>query len=410
MKFICDFHIHSKYSRATSKDMCIQSLSRWAKIKGIDLLGTGDFTYRAWLDELKNELDEIGHGLFMHDGVYYILTAEVCNIYFKAGRTRKVHNIIFAPDFKTVDEINKALDSFGDLNADGRPILSLDSKELVAILAKIRPDVFIVPAHAWTPHFSVFGSNSGFDSLEDCFEEQTDKVFAIETGLSSDPAMNWRLKGLDKVALISNSDSHSPSKIGREANVFSEKFSYGELVEILKTKDKNRFLFTVEFFPEEGKYHWDGHRFCKTRLSPQESMRLNGICPKCSKKVTVGVMNRVERLADRPEGYVLENAPGFKHMIPLAEIVADALDVGVDSVAVCREYNLLINRFGKEFDILFDIPEDELLSNCHPRIAQGVLNVRKGKVEVLPGYDGEYGKINVFTGSEDEKEKQLTFF
>ena len=402
MRFVCDFHIHSKYSRATSGDMDLEHLAQWAKIKGIDLLGTGDFTHPSWSSELKEKLEYFEHGLFVRDGVYFMLTAEVSNIYFKAGRTRKIHNLIFAPDFKTVSEINKALEAFGSLHADGRPILHLDSKELVSIVSGINPEAFVVPGHIWTPHFSLFGSNSGFDRLEDCFEGESGKIYALETGLSSDPAMNWRMSALDRFALISNSDSHSPSKIGREANVFSGRFGYKEFIDILRKKDKKKFLFTIEFFPEEGKYHWDGHRQCQTRLSPEESKRLNNTCPKCSRKITVGVMHRVESLADRPEGFDLESAVPFKRMIPLAEIIVDAMDAGVETVSVQREYNALISKFGKEFDILLDIPEDKLLEGCPSKVAEGIMNTRNGNVEVLPGYDGEYGKIKIF----EEKERE----
>jgi len=281
---------------------------------------------------------------------------------------------------------------------------------MVKMLSAIDPDIFIIPSHAWTPHFSIFGSNSGFDSPEECFGEQLSKIFSIETGLSSDPAMNWRWSKLDRFCLVSNSDAHSPSKIGREANVFKEKIGYKELINILKTKDRSKFLYTIEFFPEEGKYHWDGHRACNARLSPGEAIRSNNLCPVCGKKVTVGVMHRVEALADRNEGFELTSSPPFKRMVPLSEIIGDAMGVSPDSVRVEKEYFQLIKNFGNEFRVLLEISEPELKAKCPPKIAKGIINVRKGNVEAEPGYDGEYGKIKILKEGEETSEKQLSFF
>lgn len=410
MPFIADFHIHSKYSRATSKDMEIPTLTKWAKMKGISLLGTGDFTHPAWLSELKKALSEVEYGIYGYENLYFILTTEVSNIYFKAGRTRKVHNIIFAPSFKVADEINKFLSEYGSLSSDGRPILSLECDKMVRALSAIDPDIIFIPSHAWTPHFSIFGSNSGFDSPEECFEAQTPKIFSIETGLSSDPAMNWRWSKLDRFCLTSNSDSHSPSRIGREANVFKEKIGYKELIQVLKTKDKTRLLYTIEFFPEEGKYHWDGHRLCKARLSPKEAIAINNRCPTCGKAVTVGVMHRVEGLADRPEGFVLESSPSFKSAVPLVEIIGDALGVSPDSMTVEKEYLQLIKNLGNEFHLLLYLPEEELKEKCPAKIAKGIMNVREGNVKILPGYDGEYGKVKIFKEGEEPAEKQLELF
>lgn len=408
--FIADFHIHSKYSRATSKSMDIDNLSKWAGLKGIDLLGTADFTHPDWLRELKGKLENAEYGIYKHKDTFYMLTCEVSNIYFKIGRVRKIHNIIFAPSFELVDEINKILGQYGNLYVDGRAIIKLESDKMVKALSKLSKDIFVVPAHAWTPHFSLFGANSGFDSIEECFGEVTDKIYSLETGLSSDPAMNWRWSSLDRFSLISNSDAHSPSKIGREANVFKEKFGYKELIEILKTKNKEKFLYTVEFYPQEGKYHWDGHRKCGARLSPEESRNLNYRCPKCGAKVTVGVMQRVEKLADRDEGFVLENAPSYKSLVPLIEIIASALGVGSESQGAQREYNALINKFGSEFKLLLEAAEDKIKSECPPKINQAILNARKGDVEVIPGYDGVYGKVSVFKKGEEKSEKQLELF
>jgi uncharacterized protein (TIGR00375 family) len=391
--------------------MDIEHLAKWAKIKGISLIGTGDFTHPEWLKEIKNRLETAEYGIFVHNDIYFMLTTEVSNIYFRGGRSKKVHNIVFAPTFEIVQEINRYMKAFGELKSDGRPILGLDCEKMAKDLHAISPDIFIVPGHIWTPWFSIFGSNSGFDKPEDCFGRETDKIFTLETGLSSDPAMNWRWSKLDRFSLISNSDSHSPSRIGREANVFSEKFTYKGLMEILKKKDRGKFLFTVEFFPEEGKYHWDGHRNCNVNISPQEAKKINERCPVCGRRITVGVMHRVEDLADRPEGFKLEGGIPFKNVVPLDEIIAEAMGVGKDTAGVEREYNLLIQRLGNEFEILLEVPEEELTASCSPRIAKGILKARKGEVEKIPGYDGEYGKIKVLKEGEQEKgEKQLSFF
>ncbi|OGX39968.1 MAG: DNA helicase UvrD [Omnitrophica WOR_2 bacterium RIFCSPLOWO2_01_FULL_41_12] len=412
MEFIADFHIHSKYSRATSKDMDIQHIAQWAKLKGITLMGTGDFTHHLWLEELKHNLEDLGNGLFKHKDIYFMLTAEISSIYSKNNKGHRIHNLIFAPSFKTVDKINEALSRRGNLASDGRPILGLDAAELARIIFDIDENCMIVPGHIWTPWFSLFGSMSGFDRIEDCFEQQTPKIFAGETGLSSDPSMNWRLSQLDRITLISNSDSHSPSKIGREANVFDCTLDYQTIREVLKTKDKKRFLYTIEFFPEEGKYHFDGHRLCGVRFAPKETKQHQGKCPKCGKSVTVGVMNRVEQLADRPEGYTPSNAIPFKNLIPLEEIIAEAKGVGKGSVAVERDYQGLVSKFGTELDILLRLPKEDLLKGLPPKIAEGVLRTRQGKVQILAGFDGEYGKIAIF--GEEEKstkgEKQLSLF
>ena len=408
--FIADFHIHSKYSRATSKEMDIENLSKWAKIKGVNLLGTGDFTHPDWLRELKGKLEEKEYGIYRHDNILYILTAEVSNIYFKTGKTRKIHNIIFAPSFDIAEEINSMLSQYGNLFSDGRPILGLESDKMVKALTKIDKDIFVVPAHVWTPHFGLFGANSGFDSIEECFGDMTDKIYSLETGLSSDPAMNWRWSSLDRFCLMSNSDAHSPSKIGREANVFRQKFGYRELMKILKEKDKNKFLYTVEFYPEEGKYHLDGHRKCGARLSPEESKNLNDRCPKCGRKITIGVMNRVGKLSDREKGFVPGNAPSYKSLVPLIEIIASALGVGKESQAAEREYNLLINKMGSEFKILLEASDEKIKKECPENIARGILNVREGNVEIVPGYDGVYGKVSVYKEGGEKKEKQLELF
>jgi uncharacterized protein (TIGR00375 family) len=412
MSFIADFHIHSKYSRATSRDMDVDHIAQWAKLKGITLMGTGDFTHHLWLEELKSKLEDTGKGIFVHQGIHYILSAEVSSIYSKNNRTYRIHNLILAPSFKAVDALNRQLGSVGNLSSDGRPILGLDAADLARIVFDIDENFMLIPGHIWTPWFSLFGSNSGFDKIEDCFEKFTPKIFALETGLSSDPAMNWRLSALDRFSLVSNSDSHSPSRIGREANVFDCNLDYFEIRDVLRKKDKKKFLYTVEFFPEEGKYHYDGHRLCGVRLSPEESKKNNNRCPKCKKPLTIGVVNRVNQLADRQEGYVPENAIPFKNLIPLDEIIADAKQMGRGTVAIEKEYRMLVARFGTEFDILTKVDRQELEKATAPRIAEAILRVREGRVKVEPGYDGEYGKISIF-GSEDDKaigEKQLSLF
>jgi uncharacterized protein (TIGR00375 family) len=412
MEFIADFHIHSKYSRATSRDMDVRHLAEWAKLKGITLMGTGDFTHHLWLEELKNNLEDTGTGLYKYQDVHFILTTEISSIYSKNGRTYRIHNMVFSPSFKTVDKINETLARYGNLASDGRPILGMDAAQIARIVFDIDENAMVVPGHIWTPWFSLFGSMSGFDKIEHCFEDQTPKIFALETGLSSDPAMNWRLSGLDRYTLISNSDSHSPSKIGREANVFDCELNYKTIREVLKTKDKKRFLYTIEFFPEEGKYHFDGHRLCQMRLSPKETRTLIGKCPKCNKNVTVGVMNRVEQLADRPEGFTPANAIPYKNLIPFNEIIAEAKGISKSSVSVERDYRAYVAKFGTEFEILLRASKESLLKSLPPRVAEGVLRVREGKVNIKAGFDGEYGTISIFTekGDQDKREQQLSLF
>jgi uncharacterized protein (TIGR00375 family) len=407
MKFIADFHIHSKYSRATSKDMDLESLDKWARIKGIKVLGTGDFTHPEWLKNLKQKLEPAEPGLFKlkkNSGeTRFILTSEISCIYSKKGKVRKVHMIIFTPSFEVVDKINAQLGWIGNLKADGRPILGLDAKELAKIALNVSGDCLVVPAHIWTPWFSLFGSKSGFDSIEECFEEYAKYIFAGETGLSSDPAMNWRLSALDRITLISNSDSHSPQKIGREANVFDAEISYPAIMNAIKTKNPEKFLYTIEFFPEEGKYHYDGHRLCGISLSPQESKKYNNICPHCGKPLTIGVLNRVDSLADRAEGTKPQGAIPFKSLVPLGEIIADVLGVLPGAKTAEKEYQNLIGKFGNEFEILLNASKQSLQDVTLPEIAEGIEKVREGKVFVEPGYDGVYGKIKIFSHGEKKK-------
>ena len=408
MRFIADLHIHSRYSRAASKEMSPEALWKWAQLKGISVIGTGDFTHPEWLRELREKTDVEGKGLltlnkkFRKEDVpascradlFFLLSAEISCIYRKNDKTRKIHAVVLAPSFDDVQRINRALSKIGNLSADGRPILGLDAKELLKIVLDVSTSCIFIPAHAWTPHFSVFGAASGFDSLDECFEELTPHIHAIETGLSSDPAMNWRLSALDGLTLISNSDAHSPAKIGREATIFDTGFSFAEIADSIRTR--KGLLGTIEFFPEEGKYHYDGHRSCASCLLPKETIRRNGLCPVCGKRVTIGVMHRIEKLADRDEGFRPEGAPPFYSVIPLQEIISETLQVGVASRAVRNEYAKVIERLGNEFGVLLEAPLEDIGSAGFPRLRQAIEKMRSGDISISPGYDGEYGKVKIF--------------
>jgi uncharacterized protein (TIGR00375 family) len=400
MRFFADFHIHSKFSRATSKDMEVESLAQWARKKGISLLGTGDFTHPTYVAELKSKLAALGNGLFElkhgEKSVRFILTSEVSNIYTQDGKVRRIHTLLFAPSFEVVEAIRTRLGHYGKLASDGRPIFTFTAKELAKMILDISVDCLIIPAHAWTPWFSIFGANSGFDSIEECFGEMSSHIHAIETGLSSDPAMNWRLSKLDGITLLSNSDAHSANRLGREANAFDCALDYLEVVETIRSKDPKKLLFTIEFFPEEGKYHYDGHRDCGVVLSPSQTRSHQYLCPVCRKKLTVGVMHRVEALADRPEGFIPKKAIPFIHSIPLEEVIAEALGVRVGTKAVDTEYERLVERGGSEFAILLDANPDELAAFVPPTILEGILRMRQGRISILPGHDGAYGKITLF--------------
>ncbi len=407
VKIVADFHIHSKYSRATSREMEVGTLAEWAEKKGVSLLGTGDFTHPQYFAELQGALEPLGNGLFKlkyrPSPVHFILTVEVSNIFSVRSGGKRIHTLIFAPSFEAAQKINRKLAQRGNVASDGRPIFGFHVKDIVKIALDASPDCLVVPAHAWTPWFSVYGANSGFDSIEECFEEEAKNIFAIETGLSSDPAMNWRLSALDRITLLSNSDSHSPSRIAREANVFDCGMDYFEIVRAIREKDRKKILYTIEFFPEEGKYHFDGHRACNLVLAPEESRKLNKICPRCNKKLTIGVLHRVADLADREEGFVPQGAIPFKNMIPLDEIIADALGQAVGTKGVDQEYERMIRDHGPELSILFDRTEEELNKSALPAVAQGILRVREKRVEILPGYDGVYGKIKIPKGEEKAK-------
>jgi uncharacterized protein (TIGR00375 family) len=408
MRFIADLHIHSRYSRATSREMSPESLWKWAQLKGIPVIGTGDFTHPEWIKELKNRLEPEGNGLFsLHKklrgndvprscraDVHFLLTAEISCIYSKYGKTRKIHSVLLVPDFADAEKISRALSKIGNLHSDGRPILGLDAKELLKIVLDASPGAMLVPAHAWTPHFSVFGAASGFDSLEECYEELTPHIYAIETGLSSDPQMNWRLSALDRITLISNSDAHSPAKIGRESNIFDTELSYRGIIDALKSG--KGFAGTIEFFPEEGKYHYDGHRACSARFSPQDTMRNDYRCPVCGKKMTIGVMHRVEELADREEGFKPEGVPGFTSIIPLAEIISETAEAGVNTKKVNTIYHAMLEQIGSEFTVLLDASPDAIEKASSSRLREAIVRMRNGNIHIAPGYDGEFGKIKIF--------------
>ncbi len=422
MRFFADLHIHSPYSRATSKDMTLQGLARWAQLKGISVMGTGDFTHPEWFEYLRENLQKDQNGLYrlnsqVSDGVpascraevFFVPSAEVSCIYSKAGRVRKIHLVVLMPSLEDVALFNARLGQIGNLRADGRPTLGVDAKKVLEIALQVSPEAIVIPAHAWTPHFSVFGAFSGFDSLEECFEELTDKVYAIETGLSSDPPMNWRLSELDRVQLVSNSDAHSPSRIGREANVFDTELSYRGIYEAIKT---GRGLeATVEFYPEEGKYHYDGHRPCKVYLHPKETVKHDGKCPVCGKPLTIGVMHRVEALADRPEGYRDPSFKPYYSVVPLAEIISEALGVGPGTKRVQELYFRTLAGLGPEFEVLMNVPIEEIDAVAGPTVAEGVSRVRKGQLSIRPGYDGVYGEVSIFKDLEVQEIKgQGTLF
>ncbi|MFH8119722.1 MAG: endonuclease Q family protein [Candidatus Aenigmatarchaeota archaeon] len=396
MIVIADFHVHSLWSKATSKQMNLKGIAEGAKIKGLNLVGTGDFTHPKWFEELKDKLEVLeDSGLFFYEDVFFTLTSEVATYFEVRGEIKRVHHVIHAPSFEIVEQIVDKLIKYGNLNSDGRPVLNLSAQELVEILTEISEDVLIYPAHAWTPWMSCFGSKSGFNSMEECYQDQVKNIFALETGLSSNPEMNWRLSSLDKFTLLSNSDSHSPHpwRLGREANVFDlKKISYWEIFDVIKKKDGKRFLYTIEVDPNYGKYHFTGHRSCNISLHPKDAIKLKNICPKCHKKLTVGVLQRVEELADRPEGFVPKDAIPFKTLLPLYEVISFASGSGeLYSKKVLEEHDKLIKKFGNELNVLLNVPKEELLKVTGEKIVEAIIKVREGKVKYIPGYDGVYG-------------------
>lgn len=407
MQIIGDFHLHSKYARATSKNLNLEELSNGQKIKGLNLLATGDFTHPLWLKELKEKLVEDGNGIYSYNGMKFIFTTEIASVSKFNGAVKRVHHNIHAPSIEVVEQINEALSKFGKLSSDGRPIMAIDPVVLVETVMNISKDCFVYPNHAWTPWWAVFGSMSGFNSLKDCYQDQAKNIHAIETGLSSDPAMNWRLSQLDDIALISNSDAHSahPWRLGREANVFDLKnFDYFELHKAIKEKDPKKFLYTIEVDPSYGKYHFTGHRDCKVVMHPNEAKKLNDICPVCKRKMTVGVLQRIEELADRPEDFVPKNAIPFKSLLPLYEIISFVKGVNqLYSKKVVEVQDKLIAAFGNEMKVLLEVSKEEIVKISGEEVADAVIKIREGKVKYEAGYDGVYGKP-IFDG----KEFQLT--
>ena len=405
---IADLHIHSRFSMATSKEGTPENLDFWARKKGISLIGTGDFTHPVWREELKERLVSEGNGLyrlrdayvkeesrkFPGEGTRFVVSGEISSIYKKNGKTRKVHNVILLPSLEAADAMAQRLEKIGNIHSDGRPILGLDSHDLLEMMLDVCPEGILIPAHIWTPHFSVLGAKSGFDSVEECFEELAPYIYALETGLSSDPAMNWRISKLDRYQLVSNSDAHSPSKLGREANLLDIDCSYEGLYRAIQTGEG--LEGTVEFFPEEGKYHFDGHRKCGVSLSPVEAERLGGICPVCGKKLTMGVDHRVEQLADRAEGFVKKDGKKYESLVPLPEVISTCMGYSAASKKVQGCFEQMIQTLGTEFDILRNVPSEDIKSCAGERIAEGIENVRTGNVKRIPGYDGEYGKIELF--------------
>lgn len=408
MGFIADLHVHSRHSRATSREMTPEGLWRWAQLKGIAVVGTGDFTHPGWLKELGEKLEPAEDGLFRlkkeyqtgdvppscRSEVLFMLQAEISSIYSKGRKVRKVHSIVFVPGFKEAERINERLSRVGNLGSDGRPILGLDAKSLLQTVLDVSPEAELVPAHAWTPHFSVFGAASGFDSLAECFEELTPHIHAIETGLSSDPPMNRMLSALDGITLISNSDAHSPWKLGREANVFDTRTSYQDIMEAIRTG--RGFVKTIEFFPEEGKYHYDGHRRCRVCLHPEETIRNHYSCPVCGRPLTVGVLHRVRALSDRKT----PKDVAYTSIIPLQEIIAEVLGKGVNTMAVTRMYFTLLEALGSEFTVLMDSPLEDIGRAGGASLSDAVGRVRSGDIHISPGFDGEYGKISIFEPAE----------
>lgn len=431
MSYYADFHIHSRFARATSSSLTLPVLDEYARKKGIKVLGTGDFTHPQWFGEIKQLLVPAPEaGLFIlneagdADATRFILSVEISSIFEQGGRGRRVHTLVMLPSLEATAEFNRRLEARGaKLASDGRPIVGLSAKQVAQIAFEASPQALVIPAHAWTPWFSIFGSMSGFDSLQECFEELTPRILAIETGLSSDPPMNWRLSSLDNVALISSSDAHSASKIAREATKFDGELSYVGMGKALRrgaparTSERadapTRLLGTIEFFPQEGKYHFDGHSAHKLRFSPQQTKANQGICPVCGRRVTVGVLSRVEELADRQANFKPKGAPDFWSLVPLEEIIAEASGVKVGTKKVAAQYDILLRAFGNELAVLIDTPIESIESASSPIIAEGIKRMRATQLQIEPGYDGQYGTVHVFSDADRQafrSDQQITLF
>jgi DNA helicase II / ATP-dependent DNA helicase PcrA len=418
MEYFADLHVHSPFSRATSKDCSPAGLAAWAKVKGLQVISTGDFTHPQWRRQLRDTLQEAEPGFYrLREAVVpspltdtpasdaparFVLSAEISCIYKRHGTVRKVHNLVYVPNLAAADRLSERLGRVGNIVADGRPILGLDSRDLLEMVLEEAPGGFLVPAHIWTPWFSLFGSKSGFDTVEECFGDLTPHIFALETGLSSDPAMNRLISALDRYTLISNADCHSPSRLGREANIFATDFNFHALRDALLRNDRSTFRGTIEFYPEEGKYHLDGHRDCKIRREPEETRTGNGRCPVCGRPLTIGVLHRVLELADRREPLFPEEAPSVHSLVPLTEILGELLGTGPASKTVQRHYGQLIGRFGSELALLLQTPVEEI-SDWSPLLGEAIHRIRTGSVLREAGYDGEFGTIRVFREGEQEQ-------
>lgn len=416
---VVDLHIHSHHSRATSKHLNIEELYTWGKIKGINVMGTGDFTHPAWFEELNKKLEPAEHGLYKlkdefaekqdmlvpsickSNEIRFLLSVEISNIYTRSGIGRRLHNIVIMPDFETASALNVALSRIGNIKSDGRPILGLDSEELLKISRSITTDSLFIPAHIWTPWFAMFGSKSGFDTIEEAFGDHAEYIYAVETGLSSDPFMNWRLSQLDNITLVSNSDAHSPQKLAREANIIKSKLDYFDIIDAIKTND-DRFIGTIEFFPQEGKYHYDGHRVCNVRMKPSETKKHNGLCPVCHKPLVVGVENRVDELADRDEMYSPKKHKSVEYIIPLIEIIAEIKGVGsTSSKSAISEYEKVIETFGDEFTILRHTSTSDMRMRGFEMLARAIDKLRSKDIAIEPGYDGVFGTVKIFNDNDN---------
>ena len=420
--YIGDLHIHSRYSRATSKDCTPEHLDLWARKKGIHILGTGDFTHPAWREELKEKLEPAEDGLYVLKKEYrmggagdsgiqprFVVTGEISSIYKKGDRVRKVHSLLILPGLEAAESLARRLELIGNIHSDGRPILGIPCRDLLEIMLETAPEAVYVPAHIWTPHFSLFGAFSGFDAIEECFEDLTSHIRALETGLSSDPPMNWRVAALDRFHLISNSDAHSPGKLGREANLFDIELSYPNLAGAIQ--EGKGLAGTIEFFPEEGKYHFDGHRKCGLCISPRETAGYGNKCPVCGKKITIGVLNRIEQLADREEGFVLPTGRPFESLVPLPEVIGASMGISAAGKKAAETYERMTGALGPEFAILREVPVEDIRKAAGPLVAEGIRRLREGKVERTPGFDGEYGKIGLLSPEDiSSLEGQMSFF
>ncbi|QQS44464.1 DNA helicase UvrD [Candidatus Roizmanbacteria bacterium] len=420
MKYdVVDLHLHSHYAYATSKDLTLEGLYYWGKMKGVTIIGTGDFTHPAWFSELSEKLvqsqggfytlkDDISRGIdaslpqsVRENPCLFVPTVEISSIYSRHDKTRKVHSCIVVPSLEKAGELNAKFSKIGNLAADGRPTLGLDTRDLFEIVLNLHEDTLFFPAHIWTPWFGIFGSKSGFDSLEEAFGDLRSEVYAIETGLSSDPYMNWRVEDLEPVTILSNSDAHSPQKIGREATVIATDLNYKTMVHAIKTNN-GRLRGTIEFFPEEGKYHFDGHRKCAVRLSPKQTEEHGGICPVCHTRVTVGVENRVDSLAARPDSYKPSHKQ-IEYIVPLSEILAEIEGVGVNTKTVKRMYQEIIMALGSEFELLRSVPVSEIESAGFYKLSVLVERMRKKDLIIEPGYDGEYGTVRFFQSTKERE-------